>query len=67
MGGWEVAESADFLNVAEQVATDAVEMCTAKPLASSGLRDLILSPAHAMLTIHEIVAHATELDRVVGY
>ena len=53
--------------IAEQVATDAVEMCTAKPLGSSGLRDLILSPSHAMLTIHEIVAHATELDRVVGY
>ena len=49
------------------MATDAVEMCTAKPLGSSGLKDLILSPSHAMLTIHEIVAHATELDRIVGY
>ena len=66
-GGWEIAEQADFLAQAEQVATDAVEMCTAKPLGSSGLMDLVLSPAHAMLTIHEIVAHATELDRVVGY
>ena len=47
--------------------TEAVEMCTAKPLGSSGLRDLILSPSHAMLTIHEIVAHATEIDRIVGY
>jgi TldD protein len=26
-----------------------------------------MTPAHAMLTIHEIVAHPTELDRVVGY
>src|SRR5688500_12251060 len=66
-GGWEIAEAADFLAQAENVASQAVEMCTAKPLGSSGLRDLILSPAHAMLTIHEIVAHATELDRVVGY
>ena len=41
-------------------------MCTAKPL-DAGRQDLILSPSHAMLTIHEIVAHATELDRVVGY
>ena len=24
-------------------------------------------PSHLALTIHEIVAHATELDRVVGY
>jgi TldD protein len=66
-GGWEVAERTDFLAQAEKVATDAVEMCTAKPLGSSGLRDLILSPSHQMLTIHEIVAHATELDRIVGY
>ena len=67
MGGWEVAERTDFLAAAERVAHEAVEMCTAKPLGSSGLRDLILSPSHAMLTIHEIVAHATEVDRVVGY
>ncbi|MGH7462057.1 MAG: TldD/PmbA family protein, partial [Longimicrobiales bacterium] len=66
-GGWELAEESDLLLMAEQVANEAVEFCTAKPLGSSGLRDLILSPAHAMLTIHEIVAHATELDRVVGY
>jgi TldD protein len=67
MGGWEIAEQTDFLDQAEKVATDAVEMCTAKPLGSSGLRDIILSPSHAMLTIHEIVAHATEIDRIVGY
>lgn len=67
MGGWEVAEATDFLANAEQVATDAVEFCTAKPLGSSGLKDLVLSPWHAMLTIHEIIAHATELDRIVGY
>ncbi|HMS03996.1 MAG TPA: TldD/PmbA family protein, partial [Gemmatimonadaceae bacterium] len=67
MGGWEVAEATDFLQNAEQVAQDAVEFCTAKPLGSSGLKDLVLSPWHAMLTIHEIIAHATELDRIVGY
>ena len=32
-----------------------------------GCKDLILTPSHAMLTIHEIVAHATELDRILGY
>jgi TldD protein len=67
MGGWEVAENSDLFAAAERVANDAVEFCTAKPLGSSGLKDLILSPSHAMLTIHEIVAHATELDRIVGY
>ena len=66
-GGWEVAEQSDLLDSAERVANEAVEFCTAKPLGSSGLRDLILSPSHAMLTIHEIVAHATELDRIMGY
>jgi TldD protein len=66
-GGWEVAERSDLLEAAERIGNEAVEFCTAKPLGSSGLRDLILSPSHAMLTIHEIVAHATELDRVMGY
>jgi TldD protein len=66
-GGWEFAENSDLLSYAEQAAIDAVEMCTAKPLGSSGLRDLLLSPSHAMLTIHEIVSHATELDRIMGY
>ncbi|MEO7082937.1 MAG: TldD/PmbA family protein [Gemmatimonadaceae bacterium] len=67
MGGWEIAEQTDFVDAAERVAHEAVEMCTAKLYGQSGLRDLILSPSHAMLTIHEIVAHATEIDRIVGY
>jgi TldD protein len=67
MGGWEVAENANFLEAAERVAGEAVEMCTAKPLGAPGARDLILAPAHAMLTIHEVVGHATELDRIVGF
>ena len=67
MAGWEIIEECDFLDAAERVASEAVENCSAKPLGSSGLRDLILSPSHAALTIHEIIAHATELDRVVGY
>jgi TldD protein len=66
-GGWEIAEESDFLEAAERVATEAVEFCTARPLGAAAPRDLILSPSHAMLTIHEIVAHATELDRIVGY
>ena len=66
-GGWEFAENSKFLDNAEKAAVDAVEMCTAKPLGSSGFKDLILSPAHAMLTIHEIVGHPTEVDRIVGY
>ena len=65
-GGWEVAEESGMLESAERIAAEAVEMTTAKPVGM-GLKDLVLMPAHAMLTIHEIVAHATELDRVLGY
>jgi len=67
MGGWELAEESGLLEAAERVAHEAVEMCTARPLGSPGPRDLILSPSHAMLTIHEVIGHATELDRIVGY
>jgi len=65
-GGWEVAEESEMLESAERIANEAVEMTTAKPIGM-GLKDLVLTPSHAMLTIHEIVAHATELDRVLGY
>ena len=66
MGGWEVAEAAQMLENAERIADEAVEFTTAKPV-EMGVKDLILTPSHAMLTIHEIVAHATELDRIMGY
>jgi TldD protein len=65
-GGWEVAEASEMLANAERIANEAVEMTSAKPVGM-GLKDLVLTPSHAMLTIHEIVAHATELDRVLGY
>ncbi len=65
-GGWEVAEVSKMLESAERIAAEAVEYCTAKPV-DMGVKDLILTPSHAMLTIHEIVGHATELDRILGY
>lgn len=37
------------------------------PSIEPGKYDLVLDPAHLMLTIHESVGHATELDRVLGY
>ena len=66
MGGWEVAEDAKMLENAERIAAEAVEFTTAKPI-DMGVKDLVLTPSHAMLTIHEIVAHATEIDRIMGY
>nr|MDQ3068291.1 TldD/PmbA family protein [Acidobacteriota bacterium] len=65
-GGWEIVERAKMIENAELIANEAVEMTTAQPVGA-GLKDLILSPSHAMLTIHEIIAHATELDRIMGY
>jgi TldD protein len=64
--GYEHLTKADLLGHAERVASEAVEHAMAKPVGA-GLKDLILLPSHLQLTIHEIVAHPTELDRVVGY
>jgi TldD protein len=65
-GGWEIAEQARMIDDAEPFADEAAEFCTATAI-SPGVKDLILTPAHAMLTIHEVVAHATEIDRILGY
>jgi TldD protein len=64
--GYEVVLEAKMLENAERIASEAVEHCSAPPVGV-GLKDIIMTPSHAMLTIHEIVAHPTELDRVVGY
>jgi TldD protein len=65
-GGWDIVERAQMVENAERIAAEAVEFCTAKPV-EMGVKDLVLTPSHAMLTIHEIVGHATELDRILGY
>jgi len=57
---------ADMPGQAERIAAEAVEHSMAKPV-ERGLKDLVLLPSHLGLTIHEIVAHATELDRIAGY
>lgn len=58
--GWdfdaEIAELPDLL--AEHVAAPSVE---------PGRKDLVIDPSNLWLTIHESVAHATELDRALGY
>ncbi len=64
--GYEVVENGKMLENAPKVAAEAVEHAAAQPVGQ-GLKDLILTPSHAMLTIHEIVAHATEVDRIVGF
>jgi len=64
--GWEFFTEKDMRGHAERVAAEAVEHAMAKPVGT-GLKDLILMPSHSALTIHEIVAHPTELDRIAGY
>lgn len=51
-------------------ASEAGKQLKAKLKAKSvepGKYDLVLDPAHLMLTIHESVGHPLELDRVLGY
>ncbi|MCA1585933.1 MAG: TldD/PmbA family protein, partial [Acidobacteria bacterium] len=64
--GYEVVLDGQMLENVERICAEAAEHCVAPPVGV-GLKDLIATPSHAMLTIHEIVAHPTELDRVVGF
>lgn len=48
-------------------ATADVEQKLKSKSVEPGKYDLVLDPSHLWLTIHESVAHPTELDRVLGY
>jgi len=64
--GYEHIKSLKLIENAERVREEAIEKLNgAEP--KEGKKDLILSPSHLALTIHESVGHATELDRVLGY
>jgi TldD protein len=58
--------SYDLIEDARACGRQAREKLTAKSVAP-GKYDLVLSPEHLWLTIHESVGHPTELDRVLGY
>ena len=64
--GYEHIEELPLIENAQRVAEEAVKLLTAKE-CQEGVKDLILSPSHLCLTIHESVGHATELDRVLGW
>jgi TldD protein len=59
-------KSYDIIEDARAAGRDAKRKLTAKSVAP-GKYDLVLSPEHLWLTIHESVGHPTELDRVLGY
>ncbi len=64
--GWEYVLERDLAGHAQQWGEEAVQKLTAKPV-EVGRYDLVLHPSHLWLTIHESVAHPTELDRAMGY
>nr|WP_267869763.1 TldD/PmbA family protein [Massilia agrisoli] len=59
-------KSYDIIEDARSAGRHAREKLTAKSV-EPGKYDLVLSPEHLFLTIHESVGHPTELDRVLGY
>ncbi|MES2902114.1 MAG: DNA gyrase modulator, partial [Pseudomonadota bacterium] len=58
--------SYDLIEDARAAGRDARAKLTAKSV-EPGKYDMVLSPEHMWLTIHESVGHPTELDRVLGY
>jgi TldD protein len=64
--GWEYVLEADVAGNALKWGEEAAEKLTAKSV-DVGRYDLILHPSQLFLTIHESLAHPTELDRAMGY
>ncbi len=64
--GYEHVTEADLPTNATRWAEEAVQKLSAKPV-DVGRYDLVLHPSHLWLTIHESVAHPTELDRALGF
>jgi TldD protein len=64
--GYEHVRRSRMVENAPRWAEDAVKKLSAKPV-EPGRYDLVLLPTHLWLTIHESIAHPTELDRIMGY
>jgi TldD protein len=64
--GYEHITGSDLVGNATKWANEAVEKLKAKPV-EVGRYDLVLHPSHLWLTIHESIAHPTELDRALGF
>lgn len=64
--GWEYVLGLDFPGNAPRWAEEAVMKLSAAPV-DAGTWDLVLHPSNLWLTIHESIAHPTELDRTLGY
>ena len=64
--GYEYVLEADIVNNGRKWGEEASQKLTAKPV-DVGRYDLVLHPTHLWLTVHESIAHPTELDRALGY
>jgi TldD protein len=64
--GWEYVTSLTLPERAIRYANEAVAKLSA-PRVEPGTWDLVLHPSHLWLTIHESIAHPSELDRALGY
>lgn len=64
--GWEYVPEMNFTENAQRIREEVVEHLSAPPV-KAGVKDLVLMPNHLMLTLHEAMAHPTELDRSLGY
>jgi TldD protein len=64
--GYEYFVDADLPGKAPGWANEAVQKLSGKPV-EVGRYDLVLHPTHLWLTIHESIAHPTELDRALGF
>ena len=64
--GWEYVPEMNLVEHAHIISDEVLQHIEA-PAVKPGKKDLLLMPNHLMLTIHESVAHPTELDRALGY
>jgi TldD protein len=64
--GYEYIGECDLVGNAGKWGEEAAQKLKAKPV-EVGRYDLVLHPTHLWLTIHESIAHPTELDRAMGY
>ncbi len=64
--GFEYVTECNLVGNAAKWGEEAAQKLKAKPV-EVGRYDLVLDPTHLWLTIHESIAHPTELDRAMGY
>lgn len=64
--GYEHVTNSKLVERAPEWAELAVQKLSAKPV-EPGRYDLLLHPSNLWLTVHEVIAHPTELDRALGF